>query len=178
MYWVIAGLLVLSGIMCTLAVALPPASHSRKVLAKPWKPNTLWEREANQYHADLARVQVWDAFSDMFLDTSFGETELEWLAQIIAASPFSMEELGHIVCIEVAPVCVNNLFEWPGGEWAGFSPDWLIPRCLTQQRLNPFRSRGRPDKVPFYVHALALGPCCDAYYLLFRVQRMRTTQLA
>lgn len=133
----------------------------------------MWEEESEKYDADISRVKVWDAFSNLFLDTSWTQEDLERFAETIAESPFSFEELGHILFFEVSPVCSPNLFAWPGGEWAGFSSDWLIPKCLRQQRKHRFKSNGRSEKVRFFVHVLGCGPVSEAYFLLFRAQRKR-----
>lgn len=98
----------------------------------------LWEDEAKKYGADIHRVQVWDAISEFFLDSYFDGNRLEDIARRLAASPFSLDELRHIECFEVIPVCWSNIATPLPGEWLGFSPDWLIPNCLKLQkrRLN------------------------------------------
>jgi hypothetical protein len=105
--------------------------------------NMLWETEAKKFGADLDRVQVWDALSEFYLDTSLDKEDLERIAQILARSPFSLEELRHIELSEVEPVCASNLSLLPG-EWAGFTPDWLIPKCLERQRKTPYQPDSRP----------------------------------
>lgn len=137
------------------------------------RPKVLWEAQAKKHGANLDRVQVWDAFSELFLDSYRNEAELQWLGEIIADSPFSFEELAHILLFEVTPVCGGNLFEWPGGEWDLFSPDWLIEECLLRQNKRPFKSCGDPDKVTFLIHLLGFGSTCEAYLLLYRVRRIR-----
>ncbi len=104
----------------------------------------VWEKEAAHYGADLDRVQGWDAFSELYLDSYRTEPELEHLGELIADSPFSNEELEHILLCEVAPVCAPNLLCWPGGEWALFPPDELIPNCLKHQLSNPWQVTGSP----------------------------------
>lgn len=97
----------------------------------------LWESEAKEFGADLERVQVWAALSEFYLDTSQDVDDLQRIAQILARSPFSLEEMRHIEVYEVSPVCFGNL-QAVAGEWAGFAPDWLIPRCLQKQQRNAF----------------------------------------
>src|SRR6202042_1223499 len=87
---------------------------------------------------DIERVQVWNAISEFYLDTSQDAKDIERIAQILARSPFSIDELRHIEFCEVEPTCYQNLWSM-AGEWAGFSPDWLIPRCLERQRKNPYK---------------------------------------
>src|SRR5438132_1704431 len=122
----------------------------------------LWQKETAKFGADIERVQVWDALSSMFLDTSFDEEQKRRLAGIIADSPFSKEELEHILLCEVSPFCGTNLFSL-AGEWALFSPDQLIPECLKRQRANPFLPGSRASSIAYSL-AFALFP--DACSLL------------
>jgi hypothetical protein len=135
------------------------------------KPRVLWEAEAEERGADLARVQVWDAFSEMFLDSYRTDAEAQWLAGIIAASPFSTEETCHILYLEVGPVCAPN-FLLMAGEWAGFDPDWLIGKCLKRQAKFPFQP-GRT--LPLF---MTWNPLCfEASLLLDKVKRLRSGDL-
>jgi hypothetical protein len=90
------------------------------------------------------RRPAWEALSDLFLDT---DTSI-WRSRrvsILAASPYSVDELQQILVDEVYPVCRSNFFSI-AGEWLGFDPEWLESRIL--RRLNsPFRR----------LHALNLG---------------------
>jgi hypothetical protein len=80
--------------------------------------------------ADLPnRVPVWQALSELFLDTSFDDADRERLAASLASSPYSVAELQEILLWEVYPACRSNLF-WIAGEWAGFDPRWLQDRIL------------------------------------------------
>lgn len=82
------------------------------------------------------REPVWQALSDMFLDT---DTSLSrpWRAEQLARSPYAIEELERILVNEVYPVCRYNLLS-VAGEWAGFDAAWLRTRIL--RRLgSPFR---------------------------------------
>lgn len=138
------------------------------------RPKILWEEETKAHGADLARVQVWDAFSELFLDSYRNEAETQWLGEIIADTPFTFEELAHILLFEVRPVCGPNLFEWCG-EWLMFPPNWLIEKCMEQQRNHPFKSRGNSEKPTIFIHCL--GFCAiDAYLLLYRVRRIRKSR--
>jgi hypothetical protein len=74
------------------------------------------------------RRPVWEALSDMFLDTDvslFREARINRLA----ASPYSISELELILVKEVYPVCVGNLL-CIAGEWAGFDEKWLEEQIL------------------------------------------------
>ena len=89
--------------------------------------------------ADLdERRPVWLALSDMFLDT---DTALfrDGNTRLLAASPYSVDELDAILREEVYPVCSFNLWQ-VAGEWAGFDPAWLEERILC----------GRPSPRPWW----------------------------
>ncbi len=137
------------------------------------RPRLLWQSQASKHNAELARVQVWDVFSELFLDTSRNEEEKDWMAELLADSPFTLEELEHILSHEVSPVCSPNLFEWPGGEWLMFEPDWLIERCLARQKKKPFKQPAHPRQksmIDRFVDTLAN---LNSETLLSRVERFR-----
>lgn len=80
--------------------------------------------------SDLAtRRPVWVALSELFLDTSLGSGDLDRIADALARSPYSIEELDTILLREVYPACRGNLCSL-AGEWAGFDPVWLESRIL------------------------------------------------
>jgi hypothetical protein len=84
-----------------------------------------------------ARRPVWDALSDLFLDT---DTSLSrsWRVRTLAESPYTIEELEAILVDEIYPVCRSNLMSI-AGEWSGFDPEWLERKIM--KRLNsPFRA--------------------------------------
>ncbi len=95
--------------------------------------------------ADLtAREPVWEALSELFLDTDTSLSR-QWRANQLAASPYSIEQLEYILVEEVYPVCKYNLWS-VAGEWEGFNPEWLRAKILGRLR-SPFR----------IFHALNLG---------------------
>ncbi len=136
------------------------------------KQNLLWSDEANKCGADVERVQVWDALSELFLDSYRTEDELDALAERIASTPFSFNELGHILFCEIGPVCFPNLLMIVGGEGMGFAPEWLISKCLERQRAKPYQPTARPEAIPFWMH-LSSPLYFDAYLLIYRTQRLR-----
>jgi hypothetical protein len=78
---------------------------------------------------DLAgRRPVWEALSDLFLDTEVSLAR-NWRVGILAASPYSLEELERILIDEVHPICKYNLLS-VAGVWAGFDQAWLEARIL------------------------------------------------
>lgn len=78
------------------------------------------------------RRPVWQALSDLFLDTDTSLTR-EWRARELSQSRYSIEELEEILVTEVYPACRGNLFSI-AGEWAGFDMVWLEGKI--QRRAN------------------------------------------
>ncbi len=95
------------------------------------------------------RRPVWEALSDLFLDTDISLTR-SWRIGILAASPYSIEELQEILVDEICPVCYSNLF-CVAGEWAAFDPDWLESSILSRLR-SPFPRWWRLSLGLFTVH--------------------------
>ena len=94
---------------------------------------------------DLAnRRPVWEALSDLFLDTDVSLSRA-WRASLLAASPYSIDDLERILIDEVYPICKYNLLS-VAGEWAGFDQAWLEGRILRRRSL-PMRA----------LHAINLG---------------------
>jgi hypothetical protein len=84
-----------------------------------------------------ARRPVWQALSDMFLDTDTSITR-SWRVQALARSLYSIEELEEILIDEIHPVCRKNLLSI-AGEWAGFDPTWLEDSILRRMK-SPLRA--------------------------------------
>lgn len=88
-------------------------------------------------HADLgARVPVWEALSELFLDTDTSLSRRRRATQL-AASPYSIEQLEYILVEEVYPVCKYNLWA-AAGDWEAINPDWLKSKILGRLS-SPFR---------------------------------------
>ena len=82
---------------------------------------------------DIAnRHPVWAAFSELYLDSELSAEDCECLAAALAASPYTVAMLEHILLAEVHPACVINLFQ-VAGVWSGFDLDWLRRRILRRQ---------------------------------------------
>lgn len=77
------------------------------------------------------RTPVWLALSALWLDTELGPLEWGGMAQVLAVSPYSEQELVAIHHFEVAPVLWPNLCH-VAGEWAGFDEAWLQKACAEQ----------------------------------------------
>ena len=75
------------------------------------------------------RTPVWQALSELFLDTWFDSADRDRIAAVLAASPYTMQELDEILLWEVYPVCWSNMYAI-AGEWEDFDPEWLQARIL------------------------------------------------
>lgn len=131
----------------------------------------IWKEHATKYGADPDRVDVWDAFAELFLDASYSDGELNWIAENIAKSPFSIRELGHILFEEVGPTCFYESLPLVAGAYS-FEADWLIPRCLKRQKDLPYIKQGNENELPFQYHLLS-PLYFEAYLMLDRVKRYR-----
>jgi len=86
---------------------------------------------------DLAnRRPVWEALSDLFLDTDVSLARQSRI-DTLAASPYSLEEIERILIDEVYPICKYNLLS-VAGAWSGFDQAWLEERILRRLR-SPLR---------------------------------------
>lgn len=74
------------------------------------------------------RRPVWEALSDLFLDTDVSLSRT-WRVSLLAASPYSVDELEKILIDEVYPICKYNLLS-VAGEWEGFDQTRLEERIL------------------------------------------------
>ena len=73
------------------------------------------------------RAAVWVALGELYLDTQMTPHTQEHIARLLAASPYSIEELHCILVDEVHPALHANLMQ-AAGQWAGFENDWLVAR--------------------------------------------------
>lgn len=75
--------------------------------------------------AELApRRRVWIAMADLFLDTDVRIHYID-VVRVLAASPYSLDELWTILDQEVTPALQSNLMQ-VAGEWAMFPDDWVV----------------------------------------------------
>lgn len=88
----------------------------------------------------LARTPLWEALADFWLDTELADDQLDHIARVIAASPYSLETVMGIHDEEVAPAVSANLLS-VAGEWAGFDSAWLNERCrhFAARRHSPWQ---------------------------------------
>lgn len=97
------------------------------------------------------RLPVWEAISELWLDTEQGEAGLRYIAQRLAQSGYSLSELEDIYRVEVAPVVHENLRQ-VAGEWAGFSREWLQKAVL--RHLAEPNHRARAERQQAYMTEL------------------------
>jgi hypothetical protein len=70
------------------------------------------------------RLPVWEALSDFFLDTELNEEDYSRISEVLAASPYTVENCEDILRFEVYPDLIWNL-RCVAGEWVGFDREWL-----------------------------------------------------
>ncbi len=86
-----------------------------------------------------ARIPVWNALSDLYLDTDATLLH-EYIVRTLAASPYSLDELHEMLMYDVHPALYQNLMSM-AGEWAGFDETWLVERIATIRRQPRWRRR-------------------------------------
>ena len=87
-----------------------------------------------------ARMPLWSALSELWLDNVAQDWELEAIARIMDESGLTIGELWRVYSYEVAPVVYRNAYSF-AGEWLGFSPDWLREEIVHNLRDRPRRTR-------------------------------------
>jgi hypothetical protein len=71
------------------------------------------------------RLNVWQALSDLFLDTEIDSATYKYIAKAVVESQYRPEEIKHILWQEVFPVLESNLRS-VAGVWDGYPRDWLL----------------------------------------------------
>ncbi len=87
------------------------------------------------------RAPVWNALSELFLDTELQGDDHERIARILAASPYSEKKLEEILLFEVTPVLKANLM-CAAGEWTGFDEAWMREKMTPLIDRRPFFDLG------------------------------------
>lgn len=81
---------------------------------------------------DLERRRpVWEAMSELFLDTELDAKDRQRIADVLASSGYADEELDRILWQELCPVLEVNLRN-PAGEWTGFDMQHVEERILSR----------------------------------------------
>lgn len=86
-----------------------------------------------------ARIPVWVALSNLYLDTKVAAFH-DHIASTLAASPFPLDTLHRVLMYEVHPALYPNLIS-VAGEWAGFDREWLVERIVAVRRQPRWRRR-------------------------------------
>lgn len=86
-----------------------------------------------------ARIPVWNALSDLYLDTDVARSHGH-IVRTLVASPYSLEEMHDMLMYDVHPALYRNLMS-VAGEWAGFDEAWLVERIATIRRQPRWRRR-------------------------------------
>lgn len=76
------------------------------------------------------RRPVWQAMSAFFLDTELDAADDERIADVLAASGYSIDELERILWHELSPILHWNLMSI-AGEWAGFDMQSVEQQILS-----------------------------------------------
>ncbi len=89
------------------------------------------------------RLPIWEALSELFVDTELNEASYQYIAKTIKQSDFEPKEIDHILWYEVLPGVGDNL-RCITGEWSGFEQGWLKERILKvlSSQLKPFKEYG------------------------------------
>ena len=108
-----------------------------------------------EQHDIEARMPVWIALSDLFLDTDVTLSD-EHIVRVCAQSPYSLDELFDILQNEVAPVCGHNLL-LIAGQWDFFDESWLIRKATRvykkrQRRYHKWLTILQPKYLQGYLH--------------------------
>jgi hypothetical protein len=77
----------------------------------------------------VRRRSVWQALSDLFLDTELTEAFYRFIARTIIESGYSPAQVRSILWEEVFLVIEFNL-RHPAGVWEGFRVEWLEEKIL------------------------------------------------
>ncbi|MBK1884526.1 hypothetical protein JIN85_19070 [Luteolibacter pohnpeiensis] len=83
------------------------------------------------------RLPVWNALSELFLDTELQEDDHQSIARVLAASPYTEKKLDEILRFEVTPVLKWNLLSI-ADEWAGFDEAWLREKLEPRIDVRPW----------------------------------------
>ncbi|MEQ1513809.1 MAG: hypothetical protein ABL934_14160 [Lysobacteraceae bacterium] len=86
-----------------------------------------------------ARIPVWVALSDLYLDTDVTLSHDD-IARTLAVSPYPIDVLHEMLMYDVHPALYVNLMS-VAGEWAGFDQSWLVERMMQTRRQPRWRRR-------------------------------------
>lgn len=82
---------------------------------------------------DQRRLKVWQALSELFLDTEIDNATFAYVAKAIIESEYSPGDIQTILWGEVFPALESNLRS-VAGEWVGWTDDWLLKHLTVCER--------------------------------------------
>lgn len=85
-----------------------------------------------------ARLPLWCALSDLFLDTEMQDYHYQAIGLAARAGGFSADQVRNILEREVFPALVFNLMS-VAGEWAGFQSEFVRERILETLARPPLK---------------------------------------
>lgn len=97
------------------------------------------------------RLPVWEALSDLFLDTELQPGDYRHIAEVLLSSEYGTAELKMIFQEEVAPAFGSNMFSL-AGEWAGWDTE-IVRELMTKQ----IYGRAKPQVVRWLMRKLLSG---------------------
>lgn len=83
------------------------------------------------------RKPVWEALSDLYLDTELQEHDFIYIVSQFIGSPYTINEIKEIDQYEVFPVLYSNVLI-PAGEWAGFQREILFKNITSWMESRTF----------------------------------------
>ena len=89
-----------------------------------------------------ARMPIWCAFAELFLDTEQTAQDYRRIAETVSGRGFDQAALLAILSDEVAPAFAHNIFIDIAGEWAGWPEDYV------RQRVQSVRQNGSSWLLP------------------------------
>lgn len=84
----------------------------------------------------LERMPVWDALSELFLDSEIGPEDHDRIATVLAQSAYTEEELLQILRHEIYPACAANL-TCVAGAWGCWGEDWIREHIAPRHNQRP-----------------------------------------
>jgi hypothetical protein len=95
------------------------------------------------------RLNIWQALSELFLDTEIDGATYQYIARTVVGSGYSRSTVKYILWQEVFPVLESNLRE-VAGVWEGYSRDWLRKNLrIAAKTLPPFSSADIINEINF-----------------------------
>ena len=79
------------------------------------------------------RLPVWQAMTDLFLDTELDAADYDGIARVLLQSGYPVAELRRIFEQEVTPAFSHNIYA-VAGEWAGWDEEFVRERMLESWR--------------------------------------------